>query len=172
MAKGGFLAFLGGLAAAAWKANNQRRRELEQNYRRELKRAQREYAEEQAEHDKYVLSLPRLEGDGRFLQEVDTTYGDDFALDSYSTYLEVMHEPGQHFTVVLEYQPGEEEGSVLVAGGGATLGHIPYDQEDYLCDFLEELDGEVTCNAQLTKLVSGGYDLYLDIAIPVRLENA
>ena len=43
-----------------------------------------------------------------------------------------------------------------------------YLQEDHLCDFLEELDGEVTCNAQLTKLVSGGYDLYLDIATPVR----
>jgi hypothetical protein len=80
-----------------------------------------------------------------------------------------MHEPGRHFTEVLEYQPREEEGSVLVAGGDATLGHTPYDQEDYLCDFLEELGSEVTCNAQLTKLVSGGCDLYLDIAQPLRV---
>ena len=169
MAKGGFLAFLGGLAAAAWKANNQRRQELEENYRRELKKAESEHAEEQAEYEQYILSLPALQGNGRFTQEVDTTYGEMFALDSYSTYLEVMHEPGQHFTVLLEYQPGEDQGSVRVEGGQATLGHIPYDQEGYLCDFLDELGHEVTCNAQLTKLVHGGYDLYLDISLPPRV---
>ena len=169
MAKGGFLAFLGGLAAAAIKANSQRRRELEENYRRELKKAESELAEEQAEYEQYVLSLPALRGNGRFTQEVDTTYGEMFALDSYSQYLEIMHEPGQHFTVLLEYQPGEDEGSIRVEGGEATLGHIPLDQEDYLCDFLEELGNEVTCNAQLTKLVHGGYDLYLDIARPPKL---
>ena len=168
MAKGGFLAFLGGLAAAAIRANSQRRRELEENYRRELKKAESELAEEQAEYEQYVLSLPAVRGNGRFTQEVDTTYGEMFALDSYSQYLDIMHEPGQHFTVLLEYQPGEDEGSIRVEGGGATLGHIPLDQEDYLCDFLEELGNEVTCNAQLTKLVHGGYDLYLDIARPVR----
>ena len=80
-----------------------------------------------------------------------------------------MHEPGQHFTVLLEYQPGEDQGSVRVEGGQATLGHIPYDQEGYLCDFLDELGNEVTCNAQLTKLVHGGYDLYLDISLPPRV---
>lgn len=169
MAKGGFLAFLGGLAAAAIKANSQRRRELEENYRRELKKAESELAEEQAEYEQYVLSLPALRGNGRFTQEVDTTYGEMFALDSYSQYLEIMHEPGQHFTVLLEYQPGEDEGSIRVEGGEATLGHIPLDQEDYLCDFLEELGNEVTCSAQLTKLVHGGYDLYLDIARPPKL---
>ena len=169
MAKGGFLAFLGGLAAAAIKANSQRRRELEENYRRELKKAESELAEEQAEYEQYVLSLPALRGNGRFTQEVDTTYGEMFALDSYSQYLEIMHEPGQHFTVLLEYQPGEDAGSIRVEGGEATLGHIPLDQEDYLCDFLEELGNEVTCNAQLTKLVHGGYDLYLDIARPPKL---
>ena len=169
MAKGGFLAFLGGLAAAAIKANSQRRRELEENYRRELKKAESDLAEEQAEYEQYVLSLPALRGNGRFTQEVDTTYGEMFALDSYSQYLESMHERGQHFTVLLEYQPGEDEGSIRVEGGEATLGHIPLDQEDYLCDFLEELGNEVTCNAQLTKLVHGGYDLYLDIARPPKL---
>ena len=169
MAKGGFLAFLGGLAAAAWKANNQRRQELEENYRRELKKAEAEQAEEQAEYEAYILSLPALQGNGRFTQEVDTTYGEMFALDSYSQYLELMHEPGQHFTVLLEYQPGEDEGSIRVEGGQATLGHIPYEQEDYLCDLLEELDSDVTCNAQLTKLVHCGYDLYLDIARPAKL---
>jgi hypothetical protein len=169
MAKGRFLAFLGGLAAAAIKANSQRRRELEENYRRELKKAESELAEEQAAYEQYILSLPALRGNGRFTQEVDTTYGEMFALDSYSQYLELMHEPGQHFTVLLEYQPGEGEGSIRVEGGEATLGHIPLDQEDYLCDFLEELGNEVTCNAQLTKLVHGGYDLYLDIARPPRV---
>ena len=169
MAKVGFLAFLGGLAAAAIKANSQRRRELEENYRRELKKAESELAEEQAEYEQYVLSLPALRGNGRFTQEVDTTYGEMFALDSYSQYLEIMHEPGQHFRVLLEYQPGEDEGSIRVEGGEATLGHIPLDQEDHLCDFLEELGNEVTCSAQLTKLVHGGYDLYLDIARPPKL---
>ena len=33
-------------------------------------------------------------------------------------------------------------------------------------EFLEELGGDVTCDAKLTKLVHGGYDLHLDIARP------
>ena len=49
------------------------------------------------------------------------------------------------------------------------LAPLPYEQEDYLCDLLEELDSDVTCNAQLTKLVHCGYDLYLDIARPAKL---
>ena len=114
-----------------------------------------------------MTSLPKLKGNGRFDQEVDTTYGDIFALDAYSTYLELMHEPGQHFTVVLEYQEGQAEGSVRVDGGQATLGHISYDNEEYLAEFLEELGGDVTCDARLTKLVHGGYDLFVDLARPI-----
>jgi hypothetical protein len=102
---------------------------------------------------------------------VDTTYGDVFALDAYSQYLELMHEPGQHFTVFLELQEGEEEGSIRVDGGQATLGHIPYEDEGYLMEFLEEHGGDVTCDAKLTKLVHGGYDLFLDIQRPVEVQD-
>ena len=165
------LALLGSFAAAAWKANRDKRAALEDKYRHEVRKATAEHAEEQAEYDAYVTSLPKLKGNGRFDQEVDTTNGDMFALDAYSTYLELMHEPGQHFTVVLEYQEGEAEGSVRVDGGQATLGHISYDNEEYLAEFLEELGGDVTCDARLTKLVHGGYDLYLDILRPPQISN-
>ena len=165
------LALLGSFAAAVWKANRDKRAALEDNYRHEVRKATAEHAEEQAEYDAYVTSLPKLKGNGRFDQEVDTTYGDIFALDAYSTYLELMHEPGQHFTVVLEYQEGDAEGSVRVDGGQATLGHISYDNEEYLAEFLEELGGDVTCDARLTKLVHGGYDLYLDILRPPQISN-
>jgi hypothetical protein len=165
------LALLGSFAAAVWKANRDKRAALEDNYRHEVRKATAEHAEEQAEYDAYVTSLPKLKGNGRFDQEVDTTYGDMEALDAYSTYLELMHEPGQHFTVVLEYQVGEAEGSVRVDGGQATLGHIPYDDEEYLCEFLEELSGDVACDAKLTKMVHGGYDLYLDILRPPQISN-
>ena len=118
-----------------------------------------------------MTSLPKLKGNGRFDQEVDTTYGDVFALDAYSQYLELMHEPGQHFTVFLELQEGEEEGSIRVDGGQATLGHIPYEDEGYLMEFLEDLGGDVACDAKLAKLVHGGYDLHLDIARPPKLNS-
>ena len=165
------LALIGSFAAAAWKANRDKRAALEDNYRHEVRKATAEHAEEQAEYDAYVTSLPKLKGNGRFDQEVDTTNGDMFALDAYSTYLELMHEPGQHFTVVLEYQEGEEEGSIHVDGGQATLGHIPFEDEEYLVEFLEELSGDVACNAKLTKLVHGGYDLFLDIQRPVEVQD-
>ncbi|MDA8796460.1 hypothetical protein N9N06_03230 [Aquiluna sp.] len=165
------LALLGSFAAAAWKASRDKRAALEDNYRHEVRKATAEHAEEQAEYDAYVTSLPKLKGNGRFDQEVDTTYGDIFALDAYSTYLELMHEPGQHFTVVLEYQEGEEEGSIRVDGGQATLGHIPYEDEEYLVEFLEELSGDVACNAKLTKLVHGSFDLFLDIKRPVDVQD-
>jgi len=100
---------------------------------------------------------------------VDTTHGDVFALDAYSQYLELMHGPGQHFTVFLELQEGEEECSIRVDGGQATLGHIPYEDEGYLMEFLEELGGDVACDSKLTKLVHGGHDLHLDIARPPTL---
>ena len=163
------LALLGSFAAAAWKANRDKRAALEDKYRHEVRKATAEHAEEQSEYDAYVTSLPKLKGNGRFDQEVDTTYGDMFALDAYSTYLELMHEPGQHFTVVLEYQGGAAEGSVRVDGGQATLGHIPYEDEEYLVEFLKELSGDVACDARLTKLVDGGYDLYLDILRPPQI---
>ena len=165
------LALIGIFAAATWKANRDRRAALEDNYRHEVRKATAEHAEEQAEYDAYVTSLPKLKGNGRFDQEVDTTYGDMFALDACGTYLELMHEPGQHFTVVLEYQESEEEGAVRVDGGQATLGHIPFEDEEYLVEFLEELSGDVACYAKLTKLVHGGYDLYLDILRPPQISN-
>ena len=171
MAKGGFWAFLGGLGAAMWREGTKQRRQLEENYLREVRKATSEHAEEQAEYDAYVTSLPKLKGNGRFDQEVETTYGDVFALDAYNQYLELMHEPGQHFTVFLELQEGEEEGSIRVDGGQATLGHIPYEDEGYLMEFLEELGGDVTCDAKLAKLVHGGYDLHLDIARPPKLNS-
>ena len=165
------LALFGSFAAAVWKANRDKRAALEDNYRHEVRKATAEHAKEQAEYDAYITSLPKLKGNGRFDQEVDTTHGDMFALDAYSTYLELMHEPGQHFTVVLEYQEGDEEGSIRVDGGQATLGHIPFEDEEYLAEFLEELGGDVTCDARLTKLVHGGYDLYLDILRPPQISN-
>ena len=165
------LALIGSFAAAAWKANRDKRAALEDNYRYEVRKAAAEYAEEQAEYDAYVTSLPKLKGNGRFDQEVDTTSGNIEALDAYSTYLELMHEPGQPFTVVLEYQEGEEEGTVRVDGGQANLGHIPFEDEEYLAEFLEELGGDVACDAKLTKLVHGGYDLYLDILRPPQISN-
>jgi len=165
------LALLGSFAAAAWKANRDKRAALQDNYRHEVRKATAEHAEEQSEYDAYVTSLPKLKGNGRFDQEVDTTYGDMFALDACGTYLELMHEPGQHFTVVLEYQESEEEGAVRVDGGQATLGHIPFEDEEYLVEFLEELSGDVACYAKLTKLVHGGYDLYLDILRPPQISN-
>ncbi|MDA9796907.1 hypothetical protein N9C09_02700 [Aquiluna sp.] len=77
-------------------------------------------------------------------------------------------ETKRHFTVVLEYQEGAE-GSVRVDGGQATLGHIPFEDEEYLVEFLEELSGDVACDAKLTNLVHGGYDLYLDILRPPQI---
>ena len=48
-------------------------------------------------------------------------------------------------------------------------GHLPNEDEGYLMEFLEDLGGDVTCDAKLTKLVHGGYDLHLDIARPPTL---
>ena len=170
MAKGGLWAFLGGLGAAMWREGTKQRRHLEENYRREVRKATSEHAEEQAEYDAYVTSLPKLKGNGRFDQEVDTTYGETFALDAVSTYLELMHEPGQHFTVVLEYQEGEEEGAIRVDGGQATLGHLYYKDEDGFIELLE-VHNPLAANAKLEKLVSGEFELWLDVGYPLKLEK-
>ena len=164
------LALLGSFAAAAWKANRDKRAALEDNYRHEVRKATAEHAEEQAEYDAYVTSLPKLKGNGRFDHEVDTTYGETFALDAVSTYLELMHEPGQHFTVVLEYQEGEEEGAIRVDGGQATLGHLYYKDEDGFIELLE-VHNPLAANAKLEKLVSGEFELWLDVGYPLKLEK-
>lgn len=164
------LALLGSFAAAAWKANRDKRAALEDNYRHEVRKATAEHAEEQAEYDAYVTSLPKLKGNGRFDQEVDTSYGETFALDAVSTYLELMHEPGQHFTVVLEYQEGEEEGAIRVDGGQATLGHLYYKDEDGFIELLE-VHNPLAANAKLEKLVSGEFELWLDVGYPLKLEK-
>lgn len=164
------LALLGSFAAAAWKANRDKRAALEDNYRHEVRKATAEHAEEQAEYDAYVTSLPKLKGNGRFDQEVDTTYGETFALAAVSTYLELMHEPGQHFTVVLEYQEGEEEGAIRVDGGQATLGHLYYKDEDGFIELLE-VHNPLAANAKLEKLVSGEFELWLDVGYPLKLEK-
>lgn len=164
------LALLGSFAAAAWKANRDKRAALEDNYRHEVRKATAEHAEEQAEYDAYVTSLPKLKGNGRFDQEVHTTYGETFALDAVSTYLELMHEPGQHFTVVLEYQEGEEEGAIRVDGGQATLGHLYYKDEDGFIELLE-VHNPLAANAKLEKLVSGEFELWLDVGYPLKLEK-
>ena len=44
-----------------------------------------------------------------------------------------------------------------------------YEDEEYLVEFLEELSGDVACDAKLTKLMHGGYDLYLDILRPPQI---
>ena len=54
------LALLGSFAAAVWKANRDKRAALEDNYRHEVRKATAEHAEEQAEYDTYVTSLPKL----------------------------------------------------------------------------------------------------------------
>ena len=164
------LALLGSFAAAAWQANRDKRAALEDNYRHEVRKATAEHAEEQAEYDAYVTSLPKLKGNGRFDQEVDTTYGETFALDAVSTYLELMHEPGQHFTVVLEYQEGEEEGAIRVDGGQATLGHLYYKDENGFIELLE-VHNPLAANAKLEKLVSGEFELWLDVGYPLKLEK-
>ena len=59
----------------------------------------------------------------------------------------------------------------LLIRSWATLGHISYEDEEYVAEFLEELGADVTCDAKLTKLVHGGYDLYLDILRPPQISN-
>ena len=59
----------------------------------------------------------------------------------------------------------------LLSRSQATLGHIPYEDEECLVEFLEELSGDVACDAKLTKLMHGGYDLYLDILRPPQISN-
>ena len=58
------LALIGSFAAAAWKANRDKRAALEDDYRHEVRKATAEHAEEQSEYDAYVSSLPKLKGNG------------------------------------------------------------------------------------------------------------
>ena len=44
-----------------------------------------------------------------------------------------------------------------------------YEDEEYLVEFLEELGGDVACDAKLTKLAHGGYDLCLDTLKPPQI---
>lgn len=164
MAKsGGFLAGLVGIFVAAWRQSQKERLRAEQNYRTEIKKAT-SGSVEQAEYEKLVMSAPLILGNNRFDFRVFTGFADRFALDSFSQYLEIMHDKDADFFALLKHNPDldSDQGDVIVEAGQAIIGHLYFADETEISDLLLE-HPLLRASCKITKLVDGDYQVWLDI---------
>ena len=176
MAKRGFgsalLAFLGSVAAAAVKENKNRRQAAESEYKRAFKQELPNFADEQAEFDAYVMSLPVLKGDRSFLIPADLYYADDFALQAFHMHLEIMHEEGQSVWVIVR-DAGEKEfpgRRLKLEVSQAEMGYIEPEDEMDIAPVVEAAGGVVRCGGRFVN-VGGAIELWLDISIPAEIRE-
>ena len=170
MAKGGFLAGMAAVIYSTWRRSQKQRLQAEENFRKAVRNETRKVAKDQAEYEAYVKSARVLEGNGRYDQRVYLGDADQFALESYAQYIELMQTKDTPFAVLLVFDEESEVGKVRVEGGQATLGHLYYADEDEFIELLE-VHNPLAANAKLEKLVSGEFELWLDVGYPLKLEK-
>ena len=170
---GSFIAaVLGQVAFAAFRGYKDKKRSLEGEYRSALRDAQQEHASEQVAYESYVASLPKVLGDGTFGLVADTTTGDRFALESFTQFLDLMHDNEQVLTAVLIAETSVEHPFVAVELSQAHVGIIAPRDSHVLLLAMGETIGKVTCNAKLRRLNYGDtYQLLLDVKLPVEFEG-
>jgi hypothetical protein len=165
-------AAVGYLAYSAYKGYKDKKHALEGEYRAAFRDAQQEHASDQAAYEDYVASLPKILGDGSFGLVADTATGDRFALESFTKYLDLMHEGEQVLTAVLIVETATDHPFVTVELSQAHVGIVaPKDSKPLLLAMGETL-GKVSCSAKLRRLNYGDtYQLLLDVKLPIELEG-
>lgn len=170
---GGYMALLlGQLAFAAYRNYKDKKTALEGDYRTALRESQQQHSGQQAEYEAYVNELPKLIGDGSFTLVVDTSTGDKFALESFTQYLDIMHPGEQVLTALLSTDRDDEPTAIAVELSQAHVGYIPASDLEQMLAPLQQVGGDVTCNAKLRRLNYGDtYQLLLDIKLPLQFEG-
>ena len=165
-------AAIGYLAVSAYRGYKDKKHLLESDYRTAFREAQQEHASEQAQYESYVASLPKVVGDGTFGLVADTTTGDRFALESFTQFLDLMHDNEQVLTAVLIAETSVEYPFVAVELSQAHVGIIAPRNSQALLLAMGETLGKVSCSAKLRRLNYGDtYQLLLDVKLPVELEG-
>lgn len=167
-----FAATAGYLAFAAYRGYKEKKQTLEGEYRTAFRSAQREHAGEQAEYEAYVAALPKVLGNDTFGLVADTTTGDRFALESFTQYLNLMHDKEQVLTAVLIAETSSEHPFVTVELSQAHVGIVAPQDSEALLSAMANTRGKVTCNARLRRLNYGDtYQLLLDVKLPIEVEG-
>jgi hypothetical protein len=167
-----FVAAAGYLAFAAYRGYKEKKQTLEGEYRTAFRSAQHEHAGEQAKYEAYVASLPKVLGDGTFGLVADTATGDRYALESFTQYLDLMHDKEQVLTAVLIAETSAEYPFVTVELSQAHVGIVAPQDSEALLSAMANTKGKVTCNARLRRLNYGDtYQLLLDVKLPVGFEG-
>ena len=165
-------AAVGYLAFSAYKGYKDKKHALEGDYRAAFRDAQQEQASQQAEYEAYVASLPKVLGEGTFGLVADTATGDRFALESFTQYLDLMHDNEQVLTAVLIAETSVEHPFVTVELSQAHVGIVAPKDSQALLIAMGEIQGKVSCSAKLRRLNYGDtYQLLLDVKLPVELEG-
>ena len=165
-------AAIGDVAFSAYRGYKERKHAAEGEYRAAFRDAQQEHASEQAEYEGYVASLPKVLGNGTFGLVADTTTGDRFALESFTQFLDLMHDSEQVLTAVLIAETSVEYPFVTVELSQAHVGIIAPRDSQALLGAMGESMGKVSCSAKLRRLNYGDtYQLLLDVKLPVEFEG-
>lgn len=165
-------ALVGQVAFAAYRGYKEKKQQAEGDYRTAFRAAQQEKATEQAEYEALVAGLPRLLGDGAFGLVADTTTGDKFALEAFTTHLDVMYREEQVLTAVLSAETSYEPAFLAVELSQAHVGLVSPKDSVPILEALANTSGKVTCSAKLRRLNYGDtYQLLLDVKLPVELEG-
>ena len=167
-----FAAAAGYLAFAAYRGYREKKQALEGEYRTAYRSAQQEHAGEQEKYEAYVASLPKVLGDETFGLVGDTTTGDRFALESFTHYLDLMHDKEQVLTAVLIAETSAERPFVTVELSQAHVGIVTPQDSEALLAAMKNIQGKATCNAKLRRLNYGDtYQLLLDVKLPIEIEG-
>ena len=152
-------------------ARNKKRKKASRLNWAEVERNKRLVADEQAEYNAHMESLPNLQGDGSFSQDVVGEAAYREILQNYSDYLERYHPGENELLVALELEPDNpyDENAVRVEGGKTTLGYIPRGEAKQLGDELRKFGGKATCTAYFHRSDQGLHWLTLDLVRPLRL---
>jgi hypothetical protein len=165
-----FLAFLGTVIVSSIKEHQKNKAKLEADYKRAYQKEKKNFDQEQAEFDAYVLSLPVLKGDDSFSVATDLDKADGFALKAFTVHLDVMHEIGQPVWVVIYYtgdsEPAGEKLSLQISD--AEMGYVAQSEEQSFIAVVQKGGDLVRCAGMLSK-AGDGHQLWLDIARPPEL---
>jgi hypothetical protein len=167
-----FAAAVGYLAFSAYRGYKEKKQTAEGDYRTAFRAAQQEHAGEQAAYQAYVSSLPTVLGDGTFGLVADTKSGDVFALESFTQYLDLMHDTEQVLTAVLIAETSDEYPFVTVELSQAHVGIVSPKDSEALLAAMANTRGKLTCSAKLRRLNYGDtYQLLLDVKLPIEIEG-
>lgn len=163
--------FLGQLAVQGYKSYKQPRRELLDDYRDIAEVEIANHAEEIAEYEKYVGSLPALAGDGNFDFDLDLSYADLEMLDHFTIFMEANNQKGSSVfaTLTTDSQPGNF-GKIRVEISQAFISTIVGSSGQQLCDLAQSNGGAFSCSAKIEKRW-GQFEVKLDLAWPPKIAS-